>query len=762
MVYASEAEFQKRMQLTGLTVGENVMAEPSPGANAVTVTRAELLGALIEVEQLKRLVAAKGEAGAKALLASAAQGNVEAQEAVRDARRAATKAMIAGGAGLNEVDRGLLNNELMRVEAPRNFALPRETARAPPAGLAFEEAEVRALFDRVRDGAATRATERAAALPAGADRVAVTSGLARVREAGLELVRSSTVSIEYLPETNSVRVSTGLLDKLAGEAGGSAEGRAYRARALALLFGHELGHAAGIRGEALADVEAVRALERAGVALERTDAKRVVDLFARGGNGRLADALNTLRGLPTYGTPGSRTARLGRAIEGAEDPLSRFRRVDGTLDWRRLSADRALSHGAGIAHFGLALFLKELAVVVETGERSRIDEFFEGLLTTDFFVTYGAFTVGARVGDVAYTRFLAKHVKPRFAGSILRTNVVLATGMALPALIKGELDGRAFVVDVAGLGLSSTAVRAGLAGIEWVVDLKRLEAVGGLARTSRRLRALAKAGSFLYTAVETAVVLYLGEKLSAAANRALDDRAARDAVADRTLELLAAARGGASPARLAELLDGFQDAHVAYRDLLLRDVAAAEATYNASLARAARSAKIMADERAAAETRLRLLPALRRSVVARHGSVEAYLDSLTRDRRAEVEADLERAMTTLERARAAGLRAVYDDNRRGSTYLPSGGRAAEGLLGFFDRMGVRSELRALSGNRSQAYDDELAALAHVRAALANDPARRAMVDDAIATTREIARRDRALFRPSGPTPGLRGALEPGR
>lgn len=763
MVYASEAEFQKRMQLTGLTVGENVMAEPTTGANAVTVTRAELLGALIEVEQLKRLVAAKGEAGAKATLTAAAQGNVQAQEAVRAARRAATTAMLEGGAGLSAVDRGLLTNELLRLEAPRKFALPREAARAPPPGLAFAEAEVREVFDRVREGAATRASERAAALPAGADRAAVTSGLARVREAGLELVRTSAVSIEYLPETNSVRVSTGLLDKLAGEAGASAEGRAWRTRALGLLFGHELGHAAGIRGEALADAEAVRALERAGVTLERADARRVVDLFARGGSGRLADALNTLRGLPTYGTPGSRTARLTRAIEGAEDPLSRFRRVDGTLDWRRLTADRALGHGAGLAHFGLALFLKELAVVVETGDRARIDEFFEGLLTTDFFVTYGAFTIGARAGDVAYSRFLAKHVKPRFAGAVLRTNVVLATGMALPALIHGELDGRAFVVDVVGLGLSSTAVRAGLAGIEWVVDLKRLEAAGGLARTATRLRSLAKAGSFLYTAAETAVVLYLGEKLSAAANRALDERAAKDAVADRTLELLAAARAGASPARLAELLDRFQEAHIAYRDLLLRDVVAAEATYNASLARAARAAKVMADERAAAESRLRLLPALRASVVARHGSVEAYLDSLTRDRRAELEADLERAMTTLERARAAALRAVYDENRRGGAYLPSGGRAAEGLLGYFERLGVRSELRNLSGNRSQAYDDELAALAHVRAAVANDPARRALVDDAIATTSEIGRRDRALFRgdepAAAPTPGLRGVLE---
>src|SRR5690606_9653267 len=120
---------------------------------------------------------------------------------------------------------------------------------------------------------------------------------------------------------------------------------------------------------------AVRALERAGLRLDASDARRVVDMFSRTG-GRLADALYALRGLPTYGTPGARTARLTRAIEGLPDPLSRFRRADGTLDWKRMGRDGALRHGTGAAHFGLALFLKELAVVVETGDRARIDEFF--------------------------------------------------------------------------------------------------------------------------------------------------------------------------------------------------------------------------------------------------------------------------------------------------------------------------------------------------------------------------------------------------
>ncbi len=769
MVYASEAEFQKRMQLTGLRVGENVMAEAPPGANAVQVTRAELLGALIEVEQLKRLVAARGEAGARALLQAAEQGNVRAVEDVRAVREASTKAVLAQNPQLGEAERGLLGNELRRVEAPRGFALPRAAARAPPAelafgGPAFTEAEVREVFDRVREGAAAHLGERATTL-APADRAGAEAGVSRVRDASLEITRNGALSIEYLPETNSVRVSTGLLDRVAGEAGPGQAGQAFRRRALGLLFGHELNHAGGIRGEALADAEAVRALERAGLRLDASDARRVVDMFSRTG-GRLSDALYALRGLPTYGTPGGRTARLTRAIEGLPDPLSRFRRVDGTLDWTRMGRDGALRHGAGAAHFGLALFLKELAVVVETGDRARIDEFFDGLLTTDFFVTYGAFVAGARAGDVAYSRFLARHVKPRFVGSVLRTNVVLATGMALPALVHGELDGRAFVIDVAALGLSSTAVRAGLAGIEWVVDLRRLEAAGGLARAAGRLRSLARAGSFVYTAAETAVVLYLGEKLATAANRALDDRAARGAVADRTVELLDAARDAdTSPARLAALLASFDEAHLAYRDHLMRDVLAAEATYEARLARAARDAKLIADERAAAAERLERLPALRASMVERHGSVEAYLDHLSAERVAELDRDLEAAMASLERSRTAAIDDVYRGRRRTGDYLPSGGDTG-GLLGFFARMRARSEARDLSGNRLQAYDDQLAALARVRAAVANDPAKRALVDELMATTREIARRDRALFLGDDATPtpapssaGLEGVLE---
>ena len=45
MVYASEAEFQKRMTLTELTVGRHVMPDPPANATHVEVPRAELVRA---------------------------------------------------------------------------------------------------------------------------------------------------------------------------------------------------------------------------------------------------------------------------------------------------------------------------------------------------------------------------------------------------------------------------------------------------------------------------------------------------------------------------------------------------------------------------------------------------------------------------------------------------------------------------------------------------------------------------------------------
>ena len=124
--------------------------------------------------------------------------------------------------------------------------------------------------------------------------------------------------------------------------------------------------------------------------------------------------------------------RRYRAEQAAEEAkLGRYRRADGTLRWKQVVRERALHEGAGLARFTLALFLKELAVVVKTGDSLRIEEFFEGIATTDFFVHYGLFAAGARAGELAYARYLQKVVKPGFVSGILKSQISLAAGLAL-------------------------------------------------------------------------------------------------------------------------------------------------------------------------------------------------------------------------------------------------------------------------------------------------------------------------------------------
>jgi hypothetical protein len=157
---------------------------------------------------------------------------------------------------------------------------------------------------------------------------------------------------------------------------------------------------------------------------------------------------------------------VARSDLSQEKTLNRYRRADGTLEWKRVTADKALQHGAGVAHFALALFLKEMAVVIKTGDKTRIEEFFQGLATTDFFVTYGLFSADAHIGSLAYSKYLEKYIKPRFVSGILRTNLVLATGMALRELDRGTFNGKAFAINLTGLELSSAAVKAGVSSIK--------------------------------------------------------------------------------------------------------------------------------------------------------------------------------------------------------------------------------------------------------------------------------------------------------
>lgn len=433
--------------------------------------------------------------------------------------------------------------------------------------------------------------------------------------------------------------------------------------------------------------------------------------------------------LHRYGRFDGRAPPPRRAEVAPEGLLGRYRRADGTLDWAAVGRERALPEVAGLAHFGLALFLKELAVVAATGERERFEEFFDGLLTTDFYVHYGLFVAGARAGELAYARFLARHVRPRFVRGLLRTNLALAAGLALPAVVDGSFQRRAFAVSLGALFLSSSAVRAGARAIAWVRDLAVARRGGALAAAGFRASAFARAAGWFYRAGELAVVLYLAEELEERAHEFLARREAEDDLAQAGLDLARAAFApGATADAVARAASDYRAAWGRWRRGLLRPWERSGAELARRVEALGRDAKLLEARRRAARERLVDRPALRAHARRRAGSVEDYAASLVRDDASALDRAVERTFGNAERERAALLAELYPGARRPAPFLagvrpgdwalaagPEG--VGEGLLGRYRRWRARARLRAAL--RGAAHDrlGSLADEAEVLAAL---------------------------------------------
>ena len=449
--------------------------------------------------------------------------------------------------------------------------------------------------------------------------------------------------------------------------------------------------------------------------------------------------------------------------------LDPYRRADGTLDMKRLVRAKVLPEVGGLAHFGLALFLKELAVVTATGDRTRIEEFFDGLMTTDFYKHYGLFVAGARAGELAYAKALQRYVKPRFVNGLLKTNVVLATGIALPMIVDGTFEGRAFAVTLGSLGLSSAAVKSGVAGIKWVAELSRAKPTGLLARVGLGARA-AKVGGWVYTAAELAVVLYLAEELQEAVDERLALSDARGEVTRAGAALIAAANDpAATPERLAAAAADYGAVWSGYRNFLYQPLQQDEALLNQRLGKLSRRAQLLEDERRAALGRLERFPALKANVVRRHGSVEAYAAERAAADQAQLQADLEQVLASYEREREAHLRAIYREPEREGELLGhvedldwhlrgalrgAAGDPYRGREDVFARVGrdfARGQLeRALgqaSRNRLQAYADERALLSALGESLRGRGRGElaATLDAASARVERLERADRQLI-----------------
>ena len=688
----------------------------------------------------------------------------------------------------------------------RRVAAP--CASAPPSPVS--DAALSQLFEAVRAGALARNGARleAAGSQAVAERLEAARG--ELRGLRLELVESADVLAER--RAGTVRLSTGLLAALHARAAlhAQAEGEVAR-RALGLILAHEAAHASGLASERLADAEAVRILEAAPGDVRANEAavRAALEVFRQPvGAARVDGLFQRLRDLLRYGTTAARIERLERALAGEEtDPLARWRRADGTLDWRRATAAGALREGGALAHFGLALFLKELATVVATGDRLRMEEFFDGLLSTDFFVHYGLFSVGARAGEVAYGRLLSRHLRGRFVSELLRSNVALATGLALPELAAGRFEGKAFALSFGALGVSSLAVKTVAAGVRGLVPIP------APARGLRAARALSGPVGFVYTAAETAVVLWLAEEIEGRVRAHADERAARDALGSAVRRLFEVARqpglgseglgseglgseGLGSEGlgserlgseRLAAALEEHRRAWSAWRDRAYAPLLEADARLFARLERFAREAKLESDAAAALAARLSDLPALSAALGERAlpGAPGSRRDEALGRRVTE-------ALEVHARERARLLAEVYAP-ARGSRYLdvphaawlaragldltprpddPWGGRSdyQARMARVTARQGFLLATKRPSPRRLDTWEDERRVLRLLRLAVA--PGLGGQVDEALALVDRTEALDRALVAPDGEgqgegerparseTPGLSGALTP--
>ena len=468
----------------------------------------------------------------------------------------------------------------------------------------------------------------------------------------------------------------------------------------------------------------------------RADPRVQVELTER----FVMSALNNIRAHGKLGPVRELRAPVREVREASAKALDRFRRADGTLDWKRLGRAKALPEVAGLAHFGLALFLKEIAVVAATGDRLRIEEFFDGLMTTDFYKQYGLFVAGARLGELAYAKSLERYVKPRFVNGLLKTNLVLAAGLALPMIVEGKFSGRSFAISLGALGLSVSAVRGGVAGIKWVSSLRKARQVGLLTKVGTAGR-LAKLGGWFYTAAELAVVLYVAEKIETEVNERLALAEARETLSEAAGELIDAVNDPrATVASVSSAVTRHRDAWGEFRNFLYTPLFQDEALLAIRTQKLARKAQLLAAKRKAAEERVAKFPGLRENVSRRYGSVAKWAAAKAREDEAALQRDVDSALDTYAKDREKHLAEVYRGKRRKDALLADVDTlpwllagAVPGAAG--DPFGARTDpfarwgrhstraafddaIEGASTNRLQAYDDERAVLDAIAASLA--------------------------------------------
>jgi hypothetical protein len=423
--------------------------------------------------------------------------------------------------------------------------------------------------------------------------------------------------------------------------------------------------------------------------------------------------------------PGQQPIESRNPVDGP-DLFRRYRRADGTVDWRRVPGQTLKAEAAGVAHFAFALFLKELPPVLLSGDAARLEEFVELLTSVDFFVTYGLFSVGARAGEAAFERLAMRRTNmSAFTHGLLKTQVALAAGILVPQLVREgrHFDGRAYVIDVAALGLSVTAVKGAVAALQGPLGLRKLRLAARVGR----------AGAWVYSAAELAVILTVGEAIESWLNKTLDRRSARKQVRDAARALLEL-DADASTAEAENAIAALANAMDAWRNLLFAPVQELQTHTAAGLRHQARASATAEVARESAQAFLPGHDALIEFLSGRHGSVDTYVAGWSVAPTRGLSAGLQEADENLSKA----LRAVYEADRRAATWIPHGPAnhwvlrggvpGAQGDPGkqvVFGRQRLRQRAfdtlatalgERLSENRLQTYEDERSLLLALRLA----------------------------------------------
>jgi len=474
------------------------------------------------------------------------------------------------------------------------------------------------------------------------------------------------------------------------------------------------------------------------------------------------------------------TARLEEEVASRLAPC---RRADGTLRWDAVLEGKLLQRAGEQPHFTLGLFLRELAVVVQSGAEERIEELFDGLARTDFFLQYGLFSLGSH--EVPYHRYLERFVKPRFVHELLRTNVVVASGVALPSIAAGTFRGDAFGINLSTLGLSTPATSKGLAALRWVQRVGSMRSTQ-LLRHMSRLSALQTVGGWVYTTVEILVVLYVSEELKPWIRARIERQAAEEELREAEQAFFEGLGRAPNAAQARELGASFHAAWIRYRDFLYAPVLTEEQKLTVRLEKLARRLKLISDQRDAVLDNLPAYPALVGYAASRRGSLRDYVDGwLLRVSTDTAQEQVDAAIGDYVDARRRHLVAVYAENRRPHDYLAKVGHPHWHVLGgvtgapedpfqstfqsFADRGRVKSRSEFAKGlcdpsrNRLQAYEDERRVLNLAIEALAGRNGDLAAIE-ALVELRDLVARTEDLDHELGRvvTRGFVRALDAGR